>query len=78
MLHRPRSKQLQTLEYRLTTEAANLRKQAEGLPPGIRREELMRKAGQAEVASHNNEWLTSPGLHPKDRSLPDSDKFSDK
>jgi hypothetical protein len=64
MAERRRFKQMQTLEYRLTTEAANLRKQAEGLPPGIRREELMRKARQAETASHMNEWLSSPGLQP--------------
>jgi hypothetical protein len=57
-------KQLPTFEYRLTTEAANLRKQAEGLPPSIRREELMRKASQADAASHMNEWLSSPGLQP--------------
>jgi hypothetical protein len=64
MVERRRFKQIQTLGYRLTTEAANLRKQAEGLPPGIRREELMRKARQAETASHMNEWLTSPALQP--------------
>jgi hypothetical protein len=59
---RRRFKQLPTLEFRLTTEAANLRKQAEGLPAGIRREELMRKASQADTASHMNQWLSSPGL----------------
>jgi hypothetical protein len=64
MVERRRFKQIQTLEYRLTMEAANLRKQAEGLPPGVRREELMRKARQAETASHMNEWLSSPGLQP--------------
>jgi hypothetical protein len=57
-------KQIGTLEYRLTTEAANLRRQAEGLPPGVRREELLRKASQAETASHMSEWLNSPGLQP--------------
>jgi hypothetical protein len=62
MLHQRGFKQTQTLEYRLTREAANLRKQAEGLPPGIRREELMRKASQAETASQMSEWLRSPGL----------------
>jgi hypothetical protein len=64
MIQRRRFKQSQTLEYRLTTEATNLRKQAEGLPPGVRRDELMRKANQAEIASQMNEWLTSPGLQP--------------
>jgi hypothetical protein len=64
MLQRRRFKRVETLEYRLTTEAANLRRQAEGLPPGVRREELMRKANQAETASHMSEWLSSPGLRP--------------
>jgi len=57
-------KQSQTLQYRLRMEAANLRKQAEGLPPGVRREELMRKASQAETASQVDQWLSSPGLQP--------------
>jgi hypothetical protein len=64
MPQRRRFKQIQTLEYRLAIEAANLRKQAEGLPPGIRREELTRKADQVERASQINEWLSSPGLQP--------------
>jgi hypothetical protein len=55
MSTRRRFKQTETLEYQLTREATNLRKQAEGLPPGIRREELVRKASQAEVASHIND-----------------------
>lgn len=55
-------KQLQTLEYRLTTEATNLRRQAEGMPFGIRRDGLLRKADQMDVAAHINEWLTSAGL----------------
>jgi hypothetical protein len=64
MSTRRRFKQIETLEYRLTTEATNLRKQAEGLPPSVRREELLRKASQVETASHINEWLSSPGLQP--------------
>ena len=61
---RRHSEQVQTLEFRLTTEAANLRKQAEGLPPGVRRDELIRKALQAETAAHMHELLSSPGLQP--------------
>jgi hypothetical protein len=64
MTTRRRFKQSETLEFRLATEAANLRKQAEGLPPGVRRDELLRKARQTEVASHMNDWLSSPGLQP--------------
>jgi hypothetical protein len=55
-------KQSSTLEYRLEQEAVNLRKQAEGMPHGIRRDELLRKAGQIEVASQVNESLSSSGL----------------
>jgi hypothetical protein len=64
MPERRRFKQTETLEFRLTAEAANLRRQAEGLPPGIRREELLRKASQAETASQVNEWLSPPGSQP--------------
>jgi hypothetical protein len=64
MSERRRFKQMPTLEFRLTTEAANLRKQAEGMPPGIRRDALLRRARQAETASHMNEWLSSPRLQP--------------
>lgn len=64
MSQRRRFKQSQTLEYRLTTEATNLRKQAEGMPIGVRREELMRKACQAETAARMSDWLRSPDLQP--------------
>jgi hypothetical protein len=30
----------------------------------VRRDEMIRKARQAEIASHLNEWLTSRGLRP--------------
>lgn len=42
-------KQSSIFEYRLEDEAINLRKQAEGMPHGIRRDELLRKAGQIDV-----------------------------
>lgn len=48
--------------YRLAQEAINLRKQAEGMPISIRRDELLRKARQIVVAIEINEWVTSPGL----------------
>lgn len=49
-------------EYRLAQEAINLRKQAQGMPDSIRRDELLRKARQIDVAANVNKWLTSPGL----------------
>jgi hypothetical protein len=55
-------KQLPKLEYRLSQEASNLRKQAEGMREGVCRDELLRKANQMDVAIQLNNWLTSPGL----------------
>ena len=52
MLHRRRFKQASIFEYRPEEEAINLRNQAEGMPPGIRREELLRKARQVQTAPH--------------------------
>jgi hypothetical protein len=61
---RRRFKQLQSLEERLADEAQRLREQARLLPPGAVREEVLRKARQAETGSHISEWLRSPGLQP--------------
>jgi hypothetical protein len=64
MQRRRRFKQIESLEGRLAEEAKRLREQARLLPPGALREELIRKARQAETGSHMTEWLTSPGLRP--------------
>ena len=56
--------QTDSLEIRLANEAAKLRKEAKGIPPGIERERLMRRARQAETGSHISGWLSSPGLQP--------------
>ena len=61
-MQRRRFKQTVPLDQRLTGEAQRLRKEAQGTPPGFAREELIRKARQAETAVHMQEWLTSPGL----------------
>jgi hypothetical protein len=60
-MQRHRCEQPLSLEERLDQEAI-LRKQAEGMPLSIRRDELLRKADQMDVATHMNAWLTSPGL----------------
>ena len=62
--HRRRFKQEQSLEERLADEALRLRKEAQGTPPGVERERLVRRARQAEVGAHMSEWLRSPGLRP--------------
>lgn len=64
MAARRSSEQSSTFEYRLTQEATNLRQQAQGMPSGIRRIELLQKARQIDVAVEVNKWLTSPGLQP--------------
>lgn len=70
-MERHRFKQTQSLNLRLTDEAQRLRKEAQGTPPGVERERLIRLARQAENATHINEnathineWLSSPGLQP--------------
>ncbi len=62
MYQRRRFKQLLTLTERLDQEAARLREQAEKLPHGPEREKCIRKAREAETATHIDEWLSSPGL----------------
>ena len=64
MLRRDRFRQALTLEERLAEAAQRLREQARTLPPSAERDELVRKARQTEIASHMNEWLTSPALQP--------------
>ena len=49
MQQRRRSRQTSSLDQRLAQESQNLRKQAEGMPAGIPRDDLLRKARQAET-----------------------------
>jgi hypothetical protein len=56
--------QTPSLEQRFAQEAVRLRNEARGTPHGVERERLIRKARQAETASHLSEWLRSPGLQP--------------
>ena len=53
-----------TLEQHLADEAQRLKLQADNLPFGKERDELIRKSRQAATAAHLNEWLSSPGLKP--------------
>jgi hypothetical protein len=61
-LRRPFKLSTCTFEFRLAQEAISLRKQADGMPLSIRRDELLRKARQMDAASQVNKWLTSPGM----------------
>jgi hypothetical protein len=59
MLKRRRS---ESIRDRLTTFAQETREKASVLPPGLEQQDMLRKARQAETASHMDEWLNSPGL----------------
>lgn len=63
-IKRPRIKHTKTFEQRLAEEAANFRELADQSPQGVQRERYLRRARQAETASHINDWLKSPGLQP--------------
>jgi hypothetical protein len=63
-MKRCRLKQTNSLEIRLAEEARRLRKQAQGTPPGIERERLIRRARQAETTSDMTDWRTSRGFEP--------------
>ena len=56
--------QTQSLEELLAEEAKRLRAEAKLLPPGTTRDEIIRRARQAETGSHISEWLRSPELRP--------------
>jgi hypothetical protein len=61
-MKRRRIKHEASFEERLAEHARRLKEQAKALPPGKERDGLMRRARQAEVTAHLNQWLSSPGL----------------
>jgi hypothetical protein len=67
---RRRVKHEATFEERLAAEALKFRDAAEQQPKGSHaRELLLRRARQAETASHINRWLSLPGLRPPTAAL---------
>lgn len=62
MPQRRRFKQTRSLEDRLASFSKKARETAKLLPPGTTKDELLRKARQADTAAHLNEWINSPGL----------------
>jgi hypothetical protein len=62
MFERRDSKQKITLQDLLSAWANDVRKRAARLPPGREREDMLRKASQADTASHLDDWVNSPGL----------------
>jgi len=63
MPERRRIDHTDALEEQLA-EAKRLREEAKKLRPGAEREQLLRRARQAETGSQMSEWLHSPGLQP--------------
>jgi hypothetical protein len=64
VMERRRFKQETSLDKRLTEQARHLRDQAKKLPPSGERDDLVRRARQAETAAHLSEWLSSSGPQP--------------
>jgi len=64
MQKRRRFKQKTSLSDRLASFAKSARERAAQLTPGVERDDLLRKARQADTASHLEEWVNSPGLQP--------------
>ena len=63
-MQRRRFKSTFTFPDRLAKEAKRFRQEAETKPPGQERDELLRKARQAETAAQIDQWVASPGLKP--------------
>jgi len=53
---RRRFKQMESLQVRLAIFAKEAREKASCLPPGIEKDDMMRKASQADTAAHIDEW----------------------
>jgi len=66
MIERRRIKQTRSLEERIAEQAAKLKAEANQLPAGKERQDLLKRARIAETGSRINDWLRSPGLQPPD------------
>ena len=64
MTQRRRVKQTRSLEERMAELAARLKEEAAKMPAGAERESVLKRARIADIGSHMNDWLTSPGLQP--------------
>jgi hypothetical protein len=63
-MQRRRFKNPLTFPDRLAKVAEQFRQEAESKPPGQERDDLLRKALQAEGAIKWTNWISSPGLKP--------------
>jgi hypothetical protein len=63
-MQRRRFKNTLTFPDRLKSFAEELKAKAAEFRPGPERDALLKRARQAETASHIDEWVNSPGLQP--------------
>ena len=63
-MQRRRFNEQAPLDERLAEHAKRLRDEAQGTPPSVKRDDLIRRGRQAETAAHAQEWVMSPGLRP--------------
>jgi hypothetical protein len=61
---RLRIKHTLSLKDWLSVFAMEVRQKAAELPPGIERDVLLRRARQADTATHLDAWVNSSGLQP--------------
>ncbi|MCP4620547.1 MAG: hypothetical protein GY844_29430 [Bradyrhizobium sp.] len=64
MIRRRRLKHVISFEARLLKHAQQAREAAHLLPPGRKREMLLRQARASEMAVQIDRWISSPGLRP--------------
>jgi len=62
MQHRRRFKQTVSLNDRLRVFSDQLKAKAADLQPGPEKDALLRRARQADTASHLDDWVNSSGL----------------
>jgi hypothetical protein len=62
MAEHHRVRRLLPLNERLAVEAIHLREQAKTLPPGPKRDDLLKEARRLEITTQLDKWLSSPGL----------------
>jgi len=63
-IRRRRVKQELSFEARLLKHAQQTRETARQIPPGKKREMLLRQARASEMAAQIGKWIASPGLRP--------------
>ena len=70
-MQRHRFKHTKSLNERLLEEATKLKEETKLLPHGPLREAATKRARQAEMAAHMDDWLSSPALRsPKKDETP--------